>query len=320
MSIFVIHIENQYKMKKAAAVIYLLFSIQMCSYAQLWNIDNAKYTFYWDQAYVGTSQGIKEFIKHSDTLINNHLFTRYYEISVNYTSFYPFTTYTLDTVNKMSNLAFAEIDSVVLGYNVLDNSSSIDTIYNFKAKPGESWRIRQSHTFQDAFDYYNYVCDSFLNVIVIDTGHVNFQGVSLYFLYVEFEALDQYTSDTIKYNISDTIFERFGSKGYFNFMSIHDFCILGHPLVCGGRRNSLRCYSDKDISFGDNCHKLSFVSDGNEIYKSNNFKIFPNPSTNFINIESESKQIVIRDLSGRICLEINLNQNKEMIDISQLSN
>jgi hypothetical protein len=307
-------------MKKLAIIISFMFAIQSFSFAQLWNIDNAKYSFHWDDSFTGPYDGIREFTKHSDTLINNYLFTRYYEFSVSHWSYYPFTTSILDTTNAISRLAFAEIDSVVLGYNVLDNSNAIDTIYNFKAKPGESWRIRQEYMPDDLLETFDYVCDSFLKVIVIDTGHVNFQGVSLYFLHVEFEALDQYSSDTIKYNLSDTIFERFGSKGDFNFMNIHNYCSSGHPLVCGSRRNSLRCYSDKDISFGNNCHKLSYVSDENEIYKTNNFKIFPNPSANFINIESDYKELTITDLSGRICLEISLNQSKEIIDISSLSN
>lgn len=293
--------------------------IALNALGQLWNKTNAKFTFYWNDSFSGAYEGYKVLSKHSDTLINGKLFSQYEDFSVSYLGGQnPFSTQYLDTSSSISPIAFYEEDSVVFGVNLFGNNNSIDTIYNFKALPGDSWTINQYEVDSTMIDTAYYYCDSKINVKVLDTGHVSKQGISLYYLYVEYEGFVVLDGNNITF-ARDTIFERFG--GQYTFISLHEYCSLWIPWGDLGRGFNLKCYSDNEINIGENCKDLAYVSSPFKLNREELLNFFPNPTSEILNITTSSQQIIIRDVTGKTVFNEHLNNgnSKSIINVSNLN-
>ena len=261
------------------------------TFGQFWNKPNAQYTFSYIQPNPFYEIGFKQLTIDSDTLIDGKLFTRYREYSVTYNgaTWVAYDPIHLDTISTLTSIAFYEEDSVLYGHNVNWDGNEVDNLYNFAALPGESWTIPQR--FLNAIDSWNYYCDSIITITVLDTGHVEYQGELLYFLKVEYEGLENYVSSS-----TDTIFERFGSKK-FGFLSISKHCYEdGPPALQQGGFYELTCYSDDQISFGEDCFNINYlgVDEVTIIAPS----VYPNPASEWVTVRTNNHTVSMNDIRG----------------------
>lgn len=281
---------------------------------QFWNKPDAQYTF--SLIYPGPPNeielGFRQLTIDSDTLIDGKLFKRYREYAVTYDGFWwqPYSPSNLDTVSQLTSIAFYEEDSVLYGHHVNLNSNDIDTLYDFGAVQGESWTIPQR--FLNALDPWNYYCDSMITVTVLDTGHIQYQGSSLYFLHVEYYGLENYASSS-----TDTIFERFGSKR-FGFLSVSKHCYEnGPPAMQDGAFYEFSCYNDNQISLGENCFEIAYL--GVSEKERNVPSVYPNPAAEYVTVKTESEFISVKGLLGNLLGRFNVLNGEIRIDLSEFS-
>ncbi len=306
-------------MKQTTNLLIFLAFVPISLYGQLWNKPNAKFTFQWNEYCCGNYTGMVQLTIDADTLINGNIYSRYYNYSVSYNGgTNPFDSSYFDTISTLSSLAFYEEDSVVYGYHLNSSLIDNDTIYNFKALPGDSWTVPQVFIDSIEMGIAPYYCDSLIKITVLDTGHIMFQNTQLYYLVVSYEGFQTY-SDSGLTTLKDTIFERFGSKSR-SFLSISNYCSITAPNVDGGAIYHLYCYSDNDISFGQNCLEL-YVYTGLDDPNNNKASIiYPNPTISTFRFHTQSKQAHLTNLTGKILLTFKTNNDNTEIDVSNLDN
>lgn len=300
-------------MKHFSTLITLMILSTVSVFGQFWNKPDAQFTF--SYVYPGPPHkvefGFKQLTMDSDTLIGGNIFKRYREYSVTYNGNW-WQTYdpnSLDTISALTSVAFYEEDSVLYGYHVNWDSDEIDTLYNFAAKQGDSWTLPQR--FMDAIDPWNYYCDSLITVTVLDTGHVQYQGSSLYFLFVEYDGLENYVSSS-----TDTIFERFGSKK-FGFLSISKHCAENGPYSQDRGIYELSCYQDNQISLGQDCFDINYL--GVSEHEGSAPSIYPNPASEYVMVKTESEFLRVNGLLGDMLGRFKVHNGEAKIDVSEFS-
>lgn len=301
-------------MRQLYILICILTFTSVTAFGQFWNKPDAQYTFYWSEFVSGYYVGFKQLTLNSDTLIDGKLFTRYHDYSVSYMGgTNNFDSAYFDTTSAISQIAFYEEDSILYGHHLNFYFQGVDTLYNFKALPGESWTLPQGFYNEEGLDYF---CDSAIKVTVLDTGHTLLQNISLYYLVVEYGGF-RVTPDSGFIPTTDTIFERFGSKNY-SFLSVFDYCTLRAPNVDGGTIYNLRCYYDNEILLGQGCTYLYVPTSINELDK-DKLTIYPNPANTFVRIQTFSKQIYLTDFVGKVLLTVSVKNDTADIDVSGLT-
>jgi hypothetical protein len=186
---------------------------------------------------------------------------------------------------------------VVYLYNQYTNV--FDTLYNYGANIGDSWRmpayLNPSFTSQ---------CNRVL-FTVLDTGHKVIQSQNLKWLKVQG---------------GDTIFQRIGllNNYFFNF----DICTGVVDYTEGG---PLRCFSDNQITnykrIPQPCTFLISGINDNEI--SQKLEIFPNPASEHLNLvnsdlHDQNGEIYFYNILGEEVKKFQL-KNKEKINIESLN-
>jgi hypothetical protein len=298
-------------MRRLLTITCLLTLSSVTAFGQFWNKSDAQYTFHWTAYFSGNYLGFKQLTADSDTLIDGNLYTRYHDYSVSYLGgTNSFDSAYFDTTSVLTDMAFFEEDSVLYAHHLNSYNDQIDTLYNFGALPGESWTIPQFYLDGGGWSYN---CDSLITVNVLDTGHITYQGQQLYFLKVNYLGSSAYQMLE-----TDTIFERFGSK-QVSFLSVHDFCVLNAPFNDSGSPFNLTCYSDNEISLGQDCSVLNVYTSVEEIEKTAP-TIYPNPAWQSIVVQTISNRIHLTDLSGRNLLSVAVKNGQVEIDISSLAN
>ena len=183
----------------------------------------------------------------------------------------PCNQFLIETYGQIGNVSitgyFTYLNNDVV-YNVPTVGSIKDTLFDFKAKPGDKWRMAPTIKAQCAAG----------KVTVLDTGSKIIQGQKLRWLKVN------YLSS--KVNFIDTIYERFGPLGVYSY-NWFNVCPAGSDGEYGG---SLRCYSDNQIPNFVNDHSTACdYYNGVGITKNQSvsieIRIFPNPSTDLITIQ-----------------------------------
>jgi hypothetical protein len=182
-------------------------------------------------------------------------------------------------------------------YNFFENEFYV--LYDFNLQAGDTLTI------QDTTKYRGFGDSNTLFQVVVDSNVVkSINGYSLRHLY------------TSPVELSDlgfrTIIEKIGS--------LHN--LLGESVIIspGGYPGYMRCYKDKEIDFtSEYCELISNIS---KLDKNLNTKCFPNPTQDYLNINSNDKieSISIYNLSGQALINI---ENKEItndhkIDIRNL--
>lgn len=277
-------------MKRLIIITVVLTLGQLSADGQMWNKPEATWSFSWGWV-VGHGQDI--YTLHHDTVILGkpckNLWRNHRQIM-----------YPEGTISNWEGLAgfyFYEEDSVVYVYGLpQDSNNDFDTLYNFKAKPNDSWTFNLDIP---------EICDSVFIITVTDTGHITFGQSILYYLKVQY-SFDQYG---IPIYITDTIFESFGSKGQ-TFLDWPNICT---PDGLEPYYYTLNCYSDSSISWGTNC---GLTIDVEELSSVTHTLVYPNPVDSRLHIQSATGLGLLTDLAGKVLFTFSFNNGQTDIDMS----
>lgn len=145
-----------------------------------------------------------------------------------------------------------------------------DTLYNFNANVGESWRMAKQPLTN--------ACDSNSTLTVIATGTTTINTISLNYKVVEFNYGGFMSS-----GITDTIIEKIGFTG--SYMLPYDFCNGALDAHEGG---PFRCYTDNLFAtyqphYIGACDYVSI----DEISEKIKVEIFPNPSSDLLQLKGD---------------------------------
>lgn len=173
-----------------------------------------------------------------------------------------------------------------------------DTLYNFNAGIGDSWKIpKRPYTTNCALENY---------FTVIATGIKTINTIPLKYLVLDASPGDIFT---------DTIVEKIGFIN--SYLYPVNFCDSVTDLSEG---DAFRCYSDDNFltykpHYSEVC---DFIVNIDELQHPDNLKIIPNPSSNIFSIEgieNESGLFELKNASGKFIRTGKLNQ---AIDVSDL--
>ena len=173
-----------------------------------------------------------------------------------------------------------------------------DTLYNFNADIGESWRMAKQ-PFLNA-------CDSNSTLTVTATGNKLINGITLKYLVVDFN---------FPFGYSDTIVEKIGFIS--SYMLPYDICDGALDAHEGG---AFRCYQDNNFStykphFSEDCDFIVGIEE-NTIER--DIVLVPNPAASHIEIMGDLSgniECILTDINGKLWAVIKEN-NK--IDVSHL--
>lgn len=243
-------------MKKLLFLIILL-KFSYCGIAQSWCPPGAEW--YNDQVCLCPTKDIMKVV-YSGTMmvagnvcqqLSKQIYSRnYFTNQLSISSSVPtFTTYSFN--------------NIVFLYSSITNS--FDTIYNFNAVPGDTWRIPGFNTPTGSPK---------TKFTVYDTGHSVISGINLKWIKVWY-------SNPTK---TDIIYERIGATRNFFFNFFYDDGFNDVP-----RYEYLRCYNDYQINFTKitiPCDSIPSVPNAiNEPILIEKIKIYPNTVTNKLTIE-----------------------------------
>lgn len=288
--------------KIALFVLITVFKFSV-SKAQLWNKPGAKWTLQWGDMF---SRGVDEYSLHNDTVVNGILCKSLSLKRITQNLNPP----SLDTLSGLSDIYFYEQDSVVYQKNLFNFGDGInhdfDTLYNFKAKIGEHWTIKQ---------YRDENCDSLLTITVLDTGRRIIGGISLYYQIVSYNPPIYFQLTDSILVFLDTIYERFGSLNKC-FKSLPFFCASGWLDIS---YYNLICYHDEEMNLGENCLNLTTIGINQSHKTANIINAFPNPVSTKLRITSSEKCLQLIDMFGKNLLYITILKTNAEIDLSNIT-
>lgn len=145
-----------------------------------------------------------------------------------------------------------------------------DTLYNFNAGVGETWRMAKQ-PFTNA-------CDSNSTLTVLATGTTLINAIALNYQVVEFNY-----GGFMPSGITDTIIEKIGFTGSYLFP--YDYC---NSALDGHEGGPFRCYTDNFFAtyqphYIGACDYVSL----DEISAKMNIEIYPNPSSEIIRLKGD---------------------------------
>lgn len=202
-----------------------------------------------------------------------------------------------DVTNR---LIIFEDSNRIYWYNTIINQFSV--LYDFNKNQGDTWNMKVDS------------CD--LLVTVDSTGSTIINGNTLKILYIH----------TIVDAFSGTVVQGIGNLNR-PYPDVFNFCYNQFPD--GTNYDGLRCYDDNLLGFHDfniaaSCDDITSVNEDNS---SHTFTIYPNPSSDLLNIETtflkkESITIGLYNVMGvkvmNIEQEIVVGTYKEQINIKSL--
>lgn len=261
-------------MKKLLTITFALIALQ--SFGQEWCNAGANWKYSYMSGF-GT-EGYVEINYGYDTLIDGE------NAQVLLKNLYAYDYIMNQPINYLMGKEYTYHDNgiVFLRYN-----DSWDTLYNFNANVGESWRMAKQ-PFSNACD-----SNSILNVIATGTKTINSE--ILRYKVVEFEYGGIFSNGT-----TDTIVEKIGFIN--NYMFPYEMCNSTLDLIEGG---PFRCYSDDQFAtYQPHFIGLCDYVGMNNLLDHPAFTIAPNPVQNTLKITSLNEQeiatISIYNLSNQL--------------------
>lgn len=185
--------------------------------------------------------------------------------------------------NRPMNVAVYEEDSVVYYWD--EHRQVFQTLYDFTKQEGESWQLVLTNSFSQDLDT--------IDVLVTNRSVTQMNQFFLQTLEVLYTVRGQF-----EWSYQSFIHERIGDFGFlYNHQSATVICDDGFS-------HGLRCYEDSAFGFyTTNAAKpCDFNSlDVGELSRMD-IKVFPNPSTDIIRIDSPSeiRAISICDATGKV--------------------
>ena len=192
-------------------------------------------------------------------------------------------------------------DTVIMGkeYTYSDNdkvyilrNNQFYTLYDFSAKPGDSWVI--PHTF-------DIECDTIGEVIVTDTSSVVVNGTRL-------RSLTLQAAENSHWMLGSQAYESIGSIDSYMLPELTMLCNILDVFEGG----PLRCYEDNTLGYfstniASSCDYIAGIS---KKKKENTFQLLPNPGTNTLYIQTTLKdaKLEMYDANGRLVVQQNINE------------
>lgn len=201
-----------------------------------------------------------------------------------------------------------EQSGVVYIYNNINSNNRFDTLYDINAQIGDSWHLPLY------YDYGDTACaDSLLIMKVINTGTQMINGFNLKTLDVsvggEFQAI---------YHIIEKLGYRYDDIEYWYYCQ---------GIIAEAPHGGLRCYSDSVFGsysaggYGTNVPCDYYPTSVSEFSRdTRNITIYPNPSTDKLNVainlkQSETGLVEIFDITGKLQLSQTLNSSNTITEI-----
>ncbi|MDL2228444.1 T9SS type A sorting domain-containing protein [Odoribacter sp. OttesenSCG-928-L07] len=216
-----------------------------------------------------------------DTIINEETFQRMYKNDLGFDFQSP---YNVEYIKKT--------DSKVLWYN--QETGDVSILYDFAAEAGDSWEILISH------------CS--LTIVVDSVTYSDYNGIvkknlyiTDYFLNGSYSFEGRFFKGKVIEDIGHTV-AYFPNDGFY-------YTMCDEILDLGRWSTGIRCYEDNDLFYNFNnypCDTLWVVPFGgvNE-YDKNDYKVYPNPTTNILTIEAQDNvDIIVTDIVGKKIVEM----------------
>lgn len=214
---------------------------------------------------------------------------------------YNHITYLYDTVVLGNEYTWSDGDKVYIYRH-----GQFYTLYDFSAQPGDWWVVPE--TYDTDF------CDTIGKIYVDSISNIVINNTELRVLYCS-----EYENS--HWSLGPKIIEKIGSVDSYMFPEVNNNCGIA-DLFEGG---PLRCYSDNNFELystgiAPECDYIVSVEQND--FFNNSFEVVPNPADNYITFISKlfkPDNIEIFDIFGHPLKKINIQSEKEIIDISVLT-
>ena len=216
------------------------------------------------------------------------------------------TYYQYDWLDEMevttgTSLIFRESDATLYLWN--EALSAFDTLIQFGAAPGDTWRTTTD---------YDAAGEESMSTTVIDTGHIEINAASLPWMHVEY----QFDYFDMTYTEHDTIVEGIGP--------LEHYMLPWEAVYLSGGTGGLQCFESSNIGLysrsgqGESCEAI-LTSTGESIpSEGETITVYPNPATDraFLQVDGlqagDEIEIMVFDTSGRLLKREALGPNREI--------
>lgn len=280
-------------MKKTLLILFL--SISSMAHSQVWISKGA--TWHYDWSGIGFG-GFEKIIYTKDTLINNHLCNELVSINFEFTYNEKNELVSLGSDTLKSYYTYVHGDTVF--YLVNDK---FDVLYNFGAKPGDTWNL--------GVDTNGFKCSN--SVVKVDSiGNIVINEKSYRWIWLS-------TLDNSSVGLNGKIIERFGAMGDFLFPTDRN---CDKNIIVDFNLYSFSCFQDDNFPLfnvtGKDCEYLLKVGIP-EIKET--YKLYPIPTKNKLYIsENINNELFIRifTTNGKVVYSCRTRLNE--IDLSSIAN
>lgn len=258
--------------------------------AQNWAPMGAK----WHYSYYGFFPGYVDITFTADTIING-------QASKELTKTFHGLAWNQSITSETFGYEYTYEDNGVV---YLRYQNQWDTLYNFNAQVGDSWRMAKQP--------FTNVVGQNSRIKILATGNLNINNETRKYL-----VIDKCDSNNISLGwFNDTLIENIGF--------LHDYLLPYDQFdgaVDGNEGGPFRCYSDNNFatykpSYTEVC---DYIMGTEELNANASFQIFPNPVSNWIQIPfnyvNEFMKYSIYSSEGKI---VQMGQTSEQIDVSNL--
>ncbi|MCC5924576.1 MAG: T9SS type A sorting domain-containing protein [Crocinitomicaceae bacterium] len=237
--------------------------------------------------------GYSKYSVEKDTIVNG---INCRKISV-YSEWYNYESETIGSSSYPATyydpLISYEADSVIY----LFNGNTFDTLMNFKANPGDTWKAPGQY------------CENYKTVL--DTGSYNINGCSGKWISYEYMFDDFWTVSI------DTFYQNIGSTN-IGFEIVNYYCDGVADITIP---TNLRCYSDNQCSVQFTEKECDFrISSVSQFPSESTFLVYPNPASSFITIEGlEQTLVTLYDVTGKKILSKMFSSEDNVINVEHFT-
>lgn len=208
-------------------------------------------------------------------------------------------------VTTRTSLIFRESDATLYLWN--EALSAFDTLIQFGAAPGDTWRTTTD---------YDAAGEESMSTTVIDTGHIEINAVSLPWKHVEY----QFDYFDMTYTEQDTIVQGIGP--------LRHYVLPWEVVYLAGATGGLQCFESSNIGLysrsgqGESCDAILTGTEELTTSEEHPSTIYPNPATDEIYFSNNGNRTVDRvtlfSLDGRHIAQTVL-QGRQSIAVRGLS-
>jgi len=281
---------------KKIFIIFLMIQ-NICSFAQTeWAPIGA--TWHYNRPYVTNEQCVY-FKSLKDTIIQNNK-CRVIEVKINPQSSSPLMLDKIYLYQQNDSILYFDTEKFCLLYNFAAKIGDTIIVQNSKFKPSTNF------LYSDSIKCFKY------KIIDIDS-------VAISSIWLKRQKIEALNSDDWGFsNLTTDVFylvEKIGSLNYF----------FGQAAITNPEMTPslCRCYSDNSISYtsSDWNYTCDFTTEIKKEFSDLEYRIFPNPCSDFLNVHSPNpiKNINIVSSNSRIVINRNVNDKNCVLNINSLN-